>query len=50
MEKAKDLLLKTGMNVQEIAVQVGYYSVSSFIRKFRETENVTPGQFKKKYA
>lgn len=50
MEKAKDLLLKTELSVQEIAVQVGYYSVSSFIRKFREKENVTPGQFKKKYA
>ena len=50
MEKAKDLLLKTELSVQEIAAQVGYYSVSSFIRKFREKENVTPGQFKKKYA
>lgn len=47
MEKAKELLLTTDMGVNEIAYEVGYYSVPSFIRKFREKEKVTPGQFKK---
>jgi len=50
MEKAKDLLLKTEMTVQEIASGVGYYSVSSFIRKFREKEKITPGQYKNKFV
>jgi two-component system response regulator YesN len=50
MEKAKDLLLKTEMTVQEIASSVGYYSVSSFIRKFREKEKITPGQYKNKFS
>jgi len=50
MEKAKELLLNTDMGVNEIAYEVGYYSVPSFIRKFREKEKVTPGQFKKNHA
>lgn len=50
MEKAKELLLNTDMGVNEIAYEVGYYSVPSFIRKFREIEKITPGQFKKKYS
>lgn len=50
MEKAKDLLLNTDMGVNEIAYEVGYYSVPSFIRKFREIEKVTPGKFKKKHS
>lgn len=50
MEKAKELLLNTDMGVNEIAYEVGYYSVPSFIRKFREMEKVTPGQFKKKHS
>jgi len=50
MEKAKELLLNTDMGVNEIAYEVGYYSVPSFIRKFREKEKVTPGQFKKKHS
>lgn len=49
MEKAKELLTKTQTSVNDIAIQVGYYSVSSFIRKFREVEDLTPGQYKKKY-
>jgi YesN/AraC family two-component response regulator len=50
MERAKDLLIKTNISVRDIAIEVGYYSVSSFIRKFREKESITPGQFKKKYS
>lgn len=50
MEKAKELLLNTDMGVNEIAYEVGYYSVPSFIRKFREKEKVTPGQFKKMHS
>jgi len=50
MEKAKELLLNTDMGVNEIAYEVGYYSVPSFIRKFREKEKITPGQFKKKHS
>ncbi len=50
MEKAKDLLIETNMSVQEIAANVGYYSVSSFIRKFKEKVKITPGQYKKKYS
>lgn len=50
MRKAKELLLNTDMSISDIALQVGYYSVSSFIRRFREMENLTPGEYKKKYS
>lgn len=50
MKKAKELLVKTKMSIHDIAPEVGYYSVSSFIRKFKEIENITPGQYKKKYS
>lgn len=50
MRKAKELLLNTDMSIADIAAEVGYYSVSSFIRRFREMEKVTPGEYKKKYA
>lgn len=48
--KAKELLLKTDMNIADIAAAVGYYSVSSFIRRFKEMEKLTPGEYKKKYG
>ena len=50
MRMAKELLIKTDLNVSDIASKVGYYSTSSFIRKFRELEGITPGQYKKKYS
>lgn len=50
MRMAKQLLIKTDLNVSDIAFKVGYYSTSSFIRKFKELEGITPGQYKKKYS
>lgn len=50
MEKAKDLLKNSDLSVNDIASEVGYYSVPSFIRKFKEIEQITPGKYKKKYS
>ena len=50
MRMAKQLLIKTDLNVSDIAFKVGYYSTSSFIRKFKELEGITSGQYKKKYS
>jgi YesN/AraC family two-component response regulator len=50
MEKAKDLLKNSDLSVNDIANEVGYYSVPSFIRKFKEIEQITPGKYKKKYS
>lgn len=49
MRRAKHLLIGTDLSVSDLAFEVGYYSVSSFIRKFKEQEGITPGQYKKKY-
>lgn len=50
MEKAKDLLMNTDLSVNDIANEVGYYSVPSFIRKFKEKEQITPGKYRKKHS
>lgn len=42
IERAKELLLHTSMNVKEIAAAVGFSSDISFIRAFKRLENKTP--------
>ncbi len=49
MEAAKQLLVESKKPVQDIAIEVGYYSVSSFIRKFRSETGTTPGQYRTEY-
>jgi AraC-like DNA-binding protein len=46
MEKAKELLRAGAESLQEVVERIGYGSVSGFIRKFKETEGVTPGEFR----
>ncbi|MGG1515581.1 AraC family transcriptional regulator [Paenibacillus oryzisoli] len=46
MHKAKTLLTDTPMNLQQVAYNVGYMNLSSFIRKFKQTTGVTPGVFR----
>jgi len=41
------MLKKTSGSVKEIVVEVGYIDVSSFTRRFKREEGVTPGQYKK---
>jgi len=48
IQKAKEYLCTTDMPVKEIVIKVGYYDVSSFIRKFKQLAGVTPGDFRKK--
>lgn len=40
-------LLKQGMTLQQVSLQVGYINVSSFIRRFKQTMGMTPGEYKK---
>lgn len=42
MLKAKDMLLKTGEKIQDIAIAVGYESAPSFTRVFRKYTGKTP--------
>ena len=47
MKKAKRLLGETDMPVYEIGMEVGYYNVNSFIRRFKQIMDITPGEFRK---
>ena len=42
LERAKNLLIHSGMNVNEIAVQCGFSCANYFIRRFRKAYGVTP--------
>ena len=45
MTKAKELLRESDMKINEIAESVGYQP-SYFIRIFKKTEGMTPGQYR----
>ena len=46
MDKAKELLRDSNLPIKEIAVKVGYFDSSSFIRRFRQNTSVTPAQYR----
>lgn len=46
MEKAKELLRTTDMNIDQICVAVGYLNASSFRRKFKQETGLTPSQYR----
>lgn len=43
---AKRLLKETDLSIADVCSQVGYFSTSSFIRKFRQQENCTPTEYR----
>jgi AraC-like DNA-binding protein len=43
---AKELLSLSDMPVSEIAGQLGYFQTSSFIKKFKTVEGLTPGEYR----
>ena len=46
--KAKELLAETDLSILEIAQRVGYEHNSSFTRVFKEMENLSPVEFRKR--
>ncbi len=50
MDEVKRRLIHSDASVQEIIEGVGYQSMSSFIRKFKALEGITPGQYRILYA
>lgn len=50
MEKAKQLLREGTDNMQQLAGQIGFGSAPGFIRRFKETEGVTPGEYRAMHA
>lgn len=49
IDKAKELLISTKMTINQIAGEVGYYNVTSFIRRFKQLIGTTPGRYRKDY-
>lgn len=47
IEKAKELLKETNLPLKVIAEQVGYYNMSSFTRRFKLNQGITPGDYRK---
>ena len=48
LAKFKHLLLTSDKTIQSLVQEVGYVDVSAFIRKFRQTEGMTPGEYREK--
>lgn len=46
MYYAKDLLENTDWSVLDISEKVGYYSVSSFVKRFKTLFGMTPGEYR----
>lgn len=46
IEKTKELLIKTDRSIEYIVEELGYSNTSSFIRKFKASVGMTPGQFR----
>lgn len=46
MNYIKQKLIESDIPVRQLIAEVGYADVSSFTRKFRELEGVTPGQYR----
>lgn len=49
MEKTKELLTTTDMTLECIAEKTGIHDVYYFIKQFKETEGITPGQYRKMF-
>lgn len=47
IEKAKKMILNTEYSIKEIAFRVGFTNDITFIRVFKQFENMTPGKYKK---
>ncbi|HML47934.1 MAG TPA: helix-turn-helix domain-containing protein, partial [Clostridia bacterium] len=46
MEKAKELLTDTGIPIASVMQAVGYFSLSSFSKRFKSFTNVTPSEYR----
>ena len=47
LDAAKRLLEETDLPLKDISLQVGYYNISSFIRRFKQLNGITPGDYRK---
>ena len=49
-DKAKLLLESSDLPLKDIAVSVGYFNTSSFIRRFKVVIGITPGEYRNMYG
>lgn len=49
MDLFKELLVTTKEPIKDLVQKIGYYDASNFTRKFREENNITPSEYRKKY-
>lgn len=47
MNEAARLLLESTLDIKDIGLAVGYYNTSSFIRRFKQIQGITPGDYRK---
>lgn len=50
LDKAKELLTTTTIPLNKLSLAVGYTNVTSFIRRFKQWEEITPGEYRKKFS
>jgi two-component system, response regulator YesN len=50
MGKAKELLEKTDLTVNEISYKIGYVNAESFVRMFKKIVKATPSQYREQHA
>jgi len=48
IHKAQELLINSRMSIAEISLEVGYLSVSYFIKNFRNQTGMTPSRYREK--
>ena len=46
IQEGKRLLLETDLTINEITEKIGYYSTSYFIKRFMQSEGMTPAEFR----
>lgn len=49
VQRAKELLTSTRLTIAEIAERVGYQTAKYFVKVFRETVGVSPGQYRQQW-
>ncbi len=49
VNKSKELMRKTDHTFQDIASACGYVNISTFLRQFKQSENMTPSQYRALY-
>lgn len=50
MERASELLRQGEMNVDQVAVSLGYNSTAYFIKNFKDSYGVTPKAYQKRWG